>query len=122
MDCAGPVLWAAAQLGIRLPDGPAYDPLDPDPAVVYRAFADAMDEQPLTDAGPGRVVLCRWTALAPVARHVVACGRSAIVHMVIRPAALADSRVIAQPRSWLARRAVAVFRLRGVDYGPPWPS
>ncbi len=116
LDCAGIVHAPAAAIGITgLPDRHDYDPLMPDPEMLLHLCREGMDEQDHSDMGTGRVGLCRWES-QPDPRHlVVMLPRHEIVHVdaIYR-------RVTRVPASWLDSKLMAVFRLRGVDYGEPW--
>jgi len=126
MDCAGPLLYVARKHGIKLPDWMGYDAQRPDPAELYRRLRESLDEYPIEDAGEGRVGLCSWSIDNPeqqvLGRHLVfMVGARADSAGIVHVDATWPSRgVVASPPSWLSNRLLAVFRLRGVEYGPAW--
>ena len=115
LDCAGIVYAPAAAIGLVLRDTHDYDARMPDPAMLWRLCREGMLEQDLADAGTGRVGLCRWDQQADPRHLVVMLARREIVHVDA-----SYRRVTRVPSSWLDGKLVAVFRLRGVDYGAPW--
>ena len=116
LDCAGIVHAPARAIGITdLPDRTDYDPFMPDPEMLRQLCREGMEETGIVDSGTGRVGLCCWEGQVEARHLVVMLPKRKIVHVDAT-----YRRVTRVSASWLGSKLVAVFRLRGVDYGEPW--
>lgn len=117
LDCAGPVFAPVRMLGLAdLPDTRDYDAAMPGPEMLWDFCRRGLIEQAFEDQGEGRIGLCKWEGDDPEARHIVVMleGRE-IVHVHARA-----KRVVRVSATWLAGKLLGVFRVPGVEYGPPW--
>jgi hypothetical protein len=115
LDCGGIVVAGLAALGIAVKDSRDYDARMPPPALLWDLCRASCDEQTWDDQGEGRIGLSTWGDGA-VPRHlVVMLGGHRIAHVD------AGARcVTVVPDGWLEGKLLAVFRVRGLDYGAPW--
>lgn len=114
-DCGGLLVWALHLVGIEVEARRDYDAAMPPPDMLWNVCRQYGDESSFVDQGEGRVALCAWESGNP-ARHLsVMLGGRRIVHVDA-----SVRRVVIVPASWLDQRLVAVFRVRGLDYGGSW--
>lgn len=115
VDCGGLLIAALRSIGIECDDMRGYDPRMPNPDELWRLCRSACNEVGWQDSGEGRIGLCSWPG-SPKARHlVVMLDGNRIAHSHVQA-----KRVVVQPAGWLDGRLIAVFRVKGIDYGAPW--
>ena len=117
LDCAGLVIAAAQEVGIAMQDSRDYDARMPAPELLWGLCTRNGESFGLDDQGTGRVGLCSIKRGGPARHLVVMLDRRRIVHV--------DSsvrRVTVVPASWTEGRLLSVWRVRGLEYGAPWPA
>jgi hypothetical protein len=116
LDCAGIVVCPARVVDVELQDERQYDPITPDPALLWSMCRRNLLEQDFGDAGEGRVGLCRWIDGGDAGHFVVMLADREIVHVDA-----AYRRVTVVPASLIVGRLLSVFRVPSLEYGEPWP-
>lgn len=116
MDCAGPLYYAAALCGHILPEWGGYSARDPESTEMLELFDRELERVEETDLGPARIALCAWRQGGSVPKHVaVMLDHHELLHV---DALRRGAKII--PDTFLRDRLLAVYRIPGVDYGPPW--
>lgn len=116
LDCAGVPVAAAREVGLSVVDSIDYDAAMPRPEMLWQFCSDNAEACGLSEAGEGRVGLCRWDSGGAVRHLVVMLSGRRIVHVDA-----SVRRVTVVPAGWLDGRLAAVFRVHGIEYGAPWP-
>lgn len=115
LDCGGLPLAGLIALGLPVHDARDYDAGMPPPELLWRVCRAHGDEVAWEDQGEGRIALCSWASGSDPRHIVVMLGRRRIAHVDA-----SVRRVAVVPANWMDNRLVAVFRMRGVEYGTPW--